>query len=79
MTPIFENGRLTGYQSVRVNLEPQLKREAEAAYKALNQGKTIEPWYSKIGNRHLLFALLNLITLGATFAVSTWFALLLPF
>lgn len=78
VTPIFENGKLVGYQSVRFNLQPELKRTAEKAYQAINQGKTIEPWYSKLSSRHLLFVLFNVLALAATFVVSTWFALLLP-
>lgn len=78
VTPIFEQGKLVGYQSVRVNLAPELKKTAEKAYQAINQGKTIEPWYSKLSARHLLFVLFNVLTLAATFGVSTWFALLLP-
>ena len=79
VTPIFEQGKLTGYQSVRVNLEPKLKQVAEQAYKAINQGKTIEPWYGKLSSRHIIFVLFNLLALAATFGISTWFALLLPF
>lgn len=79
VTPIFEQGRLTGYQSVRVNLDPDVKKIAEKSYQAINQGKTIEPWYSKLSAKHLVYVLANLITVAATIGLSAWFALLLPF
>ncbi len=50
VTPIFENGKLVGYQSVRFNLQPELKRTAEKAYQAINQGK---PLSLGIANYHL--------------------------
>lgn len=78
VTPIFEQGKLMGYQSVRVNLEPKLKQVAEQAYQAINQGKTIEPKYAQLAVRHGIFVLTSILTIAATFGVSTWFALLLP-
>lgn len=79
VTPIYEQGQLTGYQSVRVNLDPQVKKVAEKSYRAINQGKTIEPWYTKLNSRHLIYLLANILTIGATVGISAWFALLLPF
>lgn len=78
VTPIFENGQLVGYQSVRVNLDSELKKVASNAYKALNQGKKIEGWFSKIANRHIVFALASFLSLALTLSYSQWFALLLP-
>lgn len=78
VTPIFDQGKLVGYQSVRVNLKPELKQTAEKAYQAINQGKTIEPWYTALSARHGIFGLFSLLALIASFAASSWFALLLP-
>lgn len=78
VTPIFEAGKLVGYQSVRFNLADELKREAQQAYKKINSGKAIEPWYSKLSTRHSAFALFSLLALIATVSVSPWFAFALP-
>lgn len=39
VTPMFENGTLKGYQSVRVKPSNALKEKAEATYKAINMHK----------------------------------------
>jgi aerotaxis receptor len=78
VTPIFENGELVGYQSVRVKLADKDKDSAIEAYKTLNQGKKIESWYLALTNRHMLFMLFSIIGLAGTALVSIWFALLLP-
>lgn len=39
VTPIFENGEVTGYESVRVALSEQRAKRAEKMYQDLNQGK----------------------------------------
>ncbi|NVK24695.1 MAG: PAS domain-containing methyl-accepting chemotaxis protein [Gammaproteobacteria bacterium] len=77
VTPIFENGQLVGYQSVRVKLEDRYKKAAEAAYKAINQGKNIEPWYAKQSNKHIAFGLTSAAAIGASIAVSPWVSLAL--
>lgn len=38
-TPIFENGEISGYMSVRTPASDEQKQQAEAAYKAIEQGK----------------------------------------
>ena len=78
VTPIFEDGKLTGYQSVRVKLEEHLKKTADAAYKAINQGKAIEPWYSKPSNKHVLYAVTSAAAIAATLFISPWYSLVLP-
>ena len=79
VTPIFDNNNLVGYQSVRVNLKTETKRIAEQAYKAINEGKTIEPWYQASSLKHGAFIVLNGLFLLATLFYSPWFALVLPF
>lgn len=39
VTPMYENGVLTGYQSVRVKPSDELKQKADAVYKAINNNK----------------------------------------
>ena len=78
VTPIFENGELAGYQSVRVNLDKKIKNRAEQAYQAINQGKSIESKWSSLSMRHTLFVVTNILTLLAATKMS-WLALLLPF
>lgn len=76
--PIFENGQCIGYQSVRAKLSNKDKDSAIKAYKALNQGKNIEGWYSHLNSRHTLFALFSAAALVSTITVSNLFAFVLP-
>lgn len=39
VTPMYENNKLTGYQSVRVKPSEQLKQKAEATYHAINNNQ----------------------------------------
>lgn len=39
VTPVYDNGQLTGYQSVRTVLKPEYKDRAQALYSKLNSGK----------------------------------------
>jgi len=81
VTPIFEHGELVGYQSVRVKLDDEVKRNAEAAYQKINQGKTIESPLQSVNLRHGLFAVLGLILAMVSFSYN-WVVillLLLPF
>ena len=41
VTPIFENGRLVGYQSVRTKASSQLKQRAQTLYNKLNTNKSL--------------------------------------
>ena len=63
VTPIYENGKISGYQSVRCKPEPQLKQVAAQAYQALlkaEQGGT-----SKLPSLHSARPLLlGLLMLG---------------
>jgi aerotaxis receptor len=40
VTPVYENGKLTGYQSVRTVLKPEYKERAESLYSQLNSDKS---------------------------------------
>ncbi len=83
VTPIYDNGKLSGYQSVRRRLEPAIRDRAEGAYKAVNNGKSLVSPLNAISARHSVYAVLSivLIVLGAT--MGSWLPLLaaplLPF
>ncbi|WP_342057756.1 methyl-accepting chemotaxis protein [Aeromonas sp. OTU364] len=66
VTPIYENGKISGYQSVRCKPEPQLKRVAAQAYQALLKAE--QGGASKLpslhGARPLLLGLLMLVLFG---------------
>ena len=76
VTPIFEQGELTGYQSVRVKLDEDVKRKAESAYQKINQGKRIESPLQQINVRHGIFVALGLLFTALSFSYS-WVVLLL--
>ncbi|WP_454010092.1 methyl-accepting chemotaxis protein [Aeromonas sp. Marseille-Q7275] len=66
VTPIYENGKISGYQSVRCKPEPQLKRVAAQAYQALLKAE--QGGASKLPSLHsarpLLLGLLMLLLFG---------------
>ncbi|BBL90651.1 aerotaxis receptor Aer [Vibrio rotiferianus] len=41
VTPIYENGILTGYQSVRTTLKPEYRQRAESLYKLVKSNKKV--------------------------------------
>ena len=49
VTPIFQNGEVTGYQSVRVKPEREYIRRAEKVYKRLNAGKSPAGRFARLG------------------------------
>lgn len=80
VTPIYESGRLTGYQSVRSVLDPAIKARAESAYKAVNQGSNLQGFFSSLSNRHMLFGLLSILLVGLGIITGSWWPLLIaPF
>ncbi|AHX60069.1 methyl-accepting chemotaxis protein [Aeromonas media] len=66
VTPIYENGKISGYQSVRCKPEPQLKQVAAQAYQALLKAE--QGGASKLPSLHsarpLLLGLLMLVLFG---------------
>ncbi|MFG0764242.1 methyl-accepting chemotaxis protein [Aeromonas media] len=66
VTPIYENGKISGYQSVRCKPEPQLKQVAAQAYQALLKAE--QGGASKLPSLHstrpLLLGLLMLALFG---------------
>lgn len=62
ITPIFEQGNLVGYQSVRTKLNEETKLSAIKAYQAVHTGKSLNKWYENT-------AIKNLAYWGISFAV----------
>ncbi|MCY7295554.1 methyl-accepting chemotaxis protein [Alteromonas sp. a30] len=83
VTPIYDEGKLVGYQSVRRRLDPKIRQRAESAYKAVNNGKSLVSPLNSIKARHSVFAAISiaLIVIGAL--SGSWLPLLvapiLPF
>ncbi len=77
VTPIFEDKKLVGYQSVRTKLSDQTKRSAVTLYRRLNEGKSIESLFSKFGVRLGIFIVASAVIVGLCFK-SPLSALLLP-
>jgi len=78
VTPIYENGTLVGYQSVRVNLDENTKKVAQAAYEAINSGKNIIPWHINSKLKVFAFLGLNAAVISASF-VNVYACLAFPF
>lgn len=78
VTPIFENGTLSGFESVRVRPTRDQVRKAEALYQRLRDGQPALPWHAKL-RRIAGFALLpTLIAATALITNSLGHSLLLP-
>ncbi|MFM2485086.1 methyl-accepting chemotaxis protein [Celerinatantimonas yamalensis] len=60
VTPIYENKQLVGYQSVRTQLLPEYRHQAETVYDKLNHNRSIEKWYEGAIFRHILFVLFSI-------------------
>ncbi|GAA6185883.1 PAS domain-containing methyl-accepting chemotaxis protein [Aliiglaciecola sp. NS0011-25] len=77
VTPVYENGDLKGFQSVRRFLQPEYRKRAEALYSKLNKGEKAErKWALSWGIKHAIFLLLAAAILGATMFMP-YFAVLL--
>ncbi|MBU1309384.1 MAG: methyl-accepting chemotaxis protein [Gammaproteobacteria bacterium] len=70
VTPIYDNNKLVGYQSVRVKPDAQMVQRAQASYPAMLQGKTPSDWRSRFGLKRAVAALLTLAMLSVG---SMWF------
>ncbi|MFT6898493.1 MAG: aerotaxis receptor [Paraglaciecola sp.] len=76
VTPIYESGRLTGYQSVRTFLKPGYQSAAQSLYAKLNAGKSPSSWFEQNAwGKDVLFVLATLAIVGLSF-ISAYFALL---
>lgn len=79
VTPVFENGELTGYQSVRTVLEPRIRQRAEKMYAQINHGVNVgEKWWFSHTFRLALFAAISLgLCVGAL--ALPWLSFIVPF
>ena len=83
VTPIYEQGKKTGYQSVRRVLLPEYRARAESCYAAINQGKSPGNQLAELIRKFSipLYILSGLIIWWAS-TFSIWFGglfLMLPF
>jgi len=72
VTPIYKEGDLVGYQSVRTLLSKEDKASAIAAYKALSQGKKPLSITAKLKLRYAAYALVNALAIFLTFMNPWW-------
>ena len=80
VTPLTENGVVTGYQSVRVCPSAEQKRDAAALYQRLNNGKKILDFAANRPLKHSLFSVLLLsICVLQFYLTQSLLALLVPF
>lgn len=77
VTPLFENNKVIGYQSVRLCLDPKARKKAENLYKKLHKNSKIKNSISPI-IKWSLYSLLTAITLTLCISISSFFSLLLP-
>jgi aerotaxis receptor len=69
VTPRFENGKITGYESVRVKPEKESVERAERLYQRLNAGKDIHSWLDSIGLATKLTFGFGLLQLGVCYGL----------
>ena len=80
VTPLKENGVVTGYQSVRVCPSSKQKRTAAALYQRLNNGKKILDFAVNRPLKHSIFSVLLLSICALQFYLSqNLLALMVPF
>lgn len=70
VTPMFENGILTGYQSVRVKPSNEQKQKAEAVYRAINKNKLGMPEHQVALIKKIITLVSSLIILASSFYFS---------
>jgi len=79
VTPIYEDGKLTGYQSVRTALKPGYQSAAQSLYSQLNTGEGQSNWFEdNTWIKDVIFVITTLAITGLCF-ISPYFSLLLPY
>jgi aerotaxis receptor len=82
VTPVYEQGELIGYQSVRTVLKPEYRKRAEAFYHDINNGKGAnDSIFQKRAFKNAAFVCLGLVigALSLKFPVLSFLLLGLPF
>ncbi len=72
VTPIFEQGKVSGYQSVRVRPRREDVRRAEKFYARLNNPKKGRFRLPALGVTGKLFAIMGLLLLGMGVSLAAW-------
>lgn len=65
VTPIYQQGKLIGYQSVRVKAEDAMIERANKSYPAINAGKLPTDWRSRFAVKRAVAIFLTLLLTGA--------------
>lgn len=76
VTPIYENGKKIGYQSVRRRLLPEHLNSAENLYKRINSGKSINTFTHNLSALKLPLYLCFSVLFAWLASYSLWFILL---
>lgn len=66
VTPIFEQGELIGYQSVRKKIDVKTKEAATRAYKKISKNRALFTWYQRPAFKHVLFVVLSALLVYVT-------------
>jgi aerotaxis receptor len=78
VTPIYEEGELIGFQSVRTPLSHTTKQTAIKTYQAINSSKKeLFAWHRLWRYRSALFLVLATLAEFLSIAVNSWFSILL--
>ena len=79
VTPLTENGIVTGYQSVRVCPSAEQKSDAAALYQRINAGKKLSDFHANRPLKHSLFICFLLLICGGQFYLSqNWLSIMTP-
>ena len=79
VTPVTEQGKVIGYQSVRVCPSSIQKQQAQVIYQKINSGQKINDYQNNSTLKHCLFGSLSLLTsAGLYYATNHVVASLMP-
>jgi len=67
VTPVYENKKLVGFQSVRSNLKAKYKKNAAKTYAKLNKGESLTTPFNTLIFKHALYFLASIIILLGVF------------
>lgn len=69
VTPIYQQNKLIGYQSVRVKPDAQMIARAEASYPAIKAGKIPKDWRNNFALKRILAVIVSLLLITAGTAI----------
>ncbi len=76
VTPIYENGKVQGYQSVRTILPEHTQRRATKIYQIIDDGHSVNNMFDEVKPRMQIYVLIALVTLYLT-TINPWLAIFL--